>query len=158
MVNNVFLKNSADKKNLTSTNTLCLVSGPILCEIENEKRHFSIWIFRSEEKKHLLRSDFGDFRAAVFDLAFPIATSFRNGGDRKDGDRKILRDKIPRRVHDSLTKTKTNTPQTVQDITNQVMRSSARRRYKATNHTSCRDGLRSNLPASPGRGCLGCSA
>ena len=34
-------------------------------------------------------------------------------------------------MHDPLTKTKTNTPETVQDITNQVMRSSARRRYKA---------------------------
>ena len=35
-------------------------------------------------------------------------------------------------MHDPLTKTKTITPETVQDITNQVMRSSARRRYKAT--------------------------
>ena len=51
---------------------------------------------------------------------------------REDGDRKILRDKIPRRVHDPLTKTKTVTPETVQDITYQVTRSSARRRYKAT--------------------------
>ena len=50
-------------------------------QIENEKRHFSIWIFRSEEKSYLMRSDFGDFRAAFFDLAFSIATSYRNGGD-----------------------------------------------------------------------------
>ena len=28
-----------------------------------------------------MRSDFGDFRAAVFDLAFSIATSYRNGDD-----------------------------------------------------------------------------
>ena len=35
-------------------------------------------------------------------------------------------------MHDPLTKTKTITPETVQDISNQVMRSSARRRYKAT--------------------------
>ena len=35
-------------------------------------------------------------------------------------------------MHDPLTKTKTITPETVQDITNQAMRSSARRRYKAT--------------------------
>ena len=28
-----------------------------------------------------MRSDFGDFRAAFFDLVFSIATSYRNGGD-----------------------------------------------------------------------------
>ena len=28
-----------------------------------------------------MRSDFDDFRAAFFDLAFSIATSYRNGGD-----------------------------------------------------------------------------
>ena len=50
-------------------------------QIENEKQHFSIWIFRSEEKSYLMRSDFDDFRAAFFDLAFSIATSHRNGGD-----------------------------------------------------------------------------
>ena len=42
--------------------------------------------------------------------------------DQRNSDRKILRDKIPRRVHDPRTKTKTITPETVQDITNQVMR------------------------------------
>ena len=35
-------------------------------------------------------------------------------------------------MHDPLTKTKTITPETVQDITNQAMKSSGRRRYKAT--------------------------
>ena len=50
-------------------------------QIENEKRRFSIWIFRSEKKSYLMRSDFGDFRAVFFDLAFSIATSYRNGGD-----------------------------------------------------------------------------
>ena len=50
-------------------------------QIENEKRRFSIWIFRSKKKNCLMRSDFGDFRAAFFDLAFSIATSYRNGGD-----------------------------------------------------------------------------
>ena len=57
------------------------VLGPILCAIENEKRRFSIWISRSEKKSYLMRSDFGDFRAAFFDLAFSIATSYINGGD-----------------------------------------------------------------------------
>ena len=42
-------------------------------------------VFRSgffdQKKKFLMRSDFGDFRAAFFDLAFSIATSYRNGGD-----------------------------------------------------------------------------
>ena len=50
-------------------------------QIENEKRHFSMWSFLSEEKSYLMRSDFGDFRATFFDLAFSIATSYRNEGD-----------------------------------------------------------------------------
>ena len=38
-------------------------------------------IFQSEEKYYFMRSDFDDFRAAFFDLAFSIATAYRNGGD-----------------------------------------------------------------------------
>ena len=52
--------------------------------------------------------------------------------DQRNGDRKILRDKIPRRVQHPLTKNNRSIPDTVQDISNQVMRRSARRRYKAT--------------------------
>ena len=50
-------------------------------QIENGKRHFSIWIFLSEEKIYLMLSDFDDFRATFFDLAFSITTSYRNGGE-----------------------------------------------------------------------------
>ena len=37
--------------------------------------------FSIRKKSYLMRSNFGDFRAAFFDLAFSIATSYRNGGD-----------------------------------------------------------------------------
>ena len=43
--------------------------------------YFSIWMFRSEEKKLSYAMGFRGFRAAFFDLAFSIATSYRNGGD-----------------------------------------------------------------------------
>ena len=61
--------------------------GPVLCEIEtvDRKRKMAFFgldlVYRSEEKSYLLRSDLDDFRAAFFDLAFSIATSYRNGGD-----------------------------------------------------------------------------
>ena len=37
--------------------------------------------FSIRKKSYLMQSDFGDFRVAFFDLAFSIATSYRNGGD-----------------------------------------------------------------------------
>ena len=37
--------------------------------------------FSIRKKNYFMRSDFGDFRAAFFDLAFSIATSYRNGSD-----------------------------------------------------------------------------
>ena len=54
--------------------------GSSKTQIENGKRHLSIWIFRSEEKSYLMGSDFDDFRTAFFDLAFSITTPYRNGG------------------------------------------------------------------------------
>ena len=42
---------------------------------------FRSGFFDQKRKSYLMRSDFGDFRAAFFDLAFSIATSYRNGGD-----------------------------------------------------------------------------
>ena len=42
---------------------------------------FRSGFFDPKRKSYLMRSDFGDFRAAFFDLAFSIATSYRNGGD-----------------------------------------------------------------------------
>ena len=38
-------------------------------------------IFPTEEKGYLMRPDIDDFRAAFFNPAFSIATSYRNGGD-----------------------------------------------------------------------------
>ena len=41
---------------------------------------FRSGLFDQKKKRYLTRSDFGDFRAAFFDLAFSIAISYRNGG------------------------------------------------------------------------------
>ena len=84
--------------------------GPILREIENADRKRKTALFFDPDFSIRRKMDFDDFRAAAFfDLAFSIATSYRKMGVlfiREDGDRKILRVKIPRRVHGPLTKTK----------------------------------------------------
>ena len=131
-------------------------------QIENEKRHFSICIFRSEVKNYQMRSDFGDFRAAFFDLAFSIATSYRNGGDFRSEKMAIekycaIRDQGVCMIH-SQKPTQLHQRQCKTLFTNQVMRSSACRRYKATLLNSCRGGLHSQRvgPRLLGLQCLSC--
>ena len=105
-----------------------------------------------------MRPDFGDFRAAFFDLAFSFTPSHGNGADfrsRKWWSKNTARldtKACARPTHKNQYKS-----DTVQDISNEVMRRSARRRrYKAT--LVAVGGLHRNSPASPGYGYLGCSA
>ena len=68
-------------------------------QIENGTTAYFDLGFSIGRKCFIMGPDFGDFRAAIFDLACSTATSFKKGGHFLSS-RENLRDKIPRRVHD----------------------------------------------------------